>query len=127
MYRALGVVLGKTHEITVVGGITKIKFLQSPGIEEAKAIIDDLAENYPYEKRLWDLSDIVFNWTLEEIKTISEYGKYKFSRPNKLAVYAVDNVSFGEMRQFEVYREEEGKALPRAFRDEQEAIDWLRS
>ena len=119
--------MSETHEITVVDGITKIKFLVDPTVEDCKSIIDDLAENYPYEKRLWDLSDIVFNWTMEEIKTISEYGKYKFTRPNKLAVYAVDNVSFGEMRQFEVYREEEGKALPRAFRDEQEAIDWLNS
>ena len=123
----MGLHLVATHQITVEDGITKIKFLESPCIEEAKAIIDDLADNYPYEKRLWDMSEIIFNWTIEEIKTISEYGKYKFTRPNKLAIYAVDNVSFGEMRQFEVYREEEGKAYPRAFRDQQEAIDWLKS
>ena len=106
-------------------GITEIKFLVSPTLEQVKLIIDDIVENYPYEKRLWDLSEIQFDFTTNEIQQIAEYGKNKFTKPNKLAVFAIDDLSFGEMRQFEVYREEEGKALPRAFRNKQEAIEWL--
>ena len=33
---------------------------------------------------------------------------------------------FGEMRQFEVYREDD-ISVPRVFRDEQIAIEWLNS
>ena len=117
----------KTHLISIEGGITKIKFLVKPSLKDIQNIIDDLAENYPYEKRLWDLSDINFDFTTDEIKIIAEYGKRKFLKPNKLALYATNDLAFGEMRQFQVYREEEEKALPKVFRREQEAIDWLKS
>ena len=119
--------MNKTHIITYIDGITKIKFLVSPSLDLCKSIIDEIVEHYPYEKRLWDLSEIKFNFTHAEIQAIAEYGKEKFTKPNKLAVFALDDLAFGEMRQFEVYRGEEGKALPRAFRNEQDAIDWLNS
>ena len=57
---------------------------------------------------------------------IAEYGKGKFTKPNRLAIYAIKDLAFGEMSQFEVYREEE-KSAPRAFRDEKSAIEWLNS
>lgn len=119
--------MSDTYIINHSEGITEIKFLVPPSLALAKSIIDDIVENYPYEKRLWDLSEIKFNFTLAEIQQISEYGKLKFTKPNKLAIYAIDDLAFGEMRQFMVYREEEGKALPRAFRNKQEAIEWLNS
>lgn len=73
------------------------------------------------------MSEIKFDFTVDEIKQISEYGKMKFTKPNKLAVYALDDLVFGEMRQFMVYREEEGKVFPRAFRNKEEALEWLNS
>ena len=108
-------------------GITEIKFLVSPTYVQVVSIIDDIVENHPYEKRLWDLSEIQFNFTSSEIVQIAEYGKQKFTKPNKLALFALDDLSFGEMRQFMVYREEQSKAIPRAFRNKQEAIEWLNS
>jgi len=116
-----------THIITHKDGITKIKFLVAPSLEQVKSIIDEIVENHPYEKRLWDISEINFDFTTQEIQIIAEYGKQKFIKPNKLAIYAVKDLAFGEMRQFEVYREEENKAIPRVFRNEQEAIKWLNS
>ena len=92
-----------------------------------KKIIDEIVQGYPYEKRLWDLSEIKFDLSLNEIKLISEYGKSKFTKTNKLAIYATNDLAFGEMRQFEVYREEEGKVIPRVFRTKQDAISWLNS
>jgi hypothetical protein len=119
--------MSKTHIITVEDGITRIKFLVNPTFELAKSIIDELAENYPYEKRPWDMNEIKFNFTTAEIQNIAAYGKTKFTKPNKLAVLALDDLSFGEMRQFMVYREEENKAQPFVFRKEEEAIEWLNS
>ena len=108
-------------------GITEIKFLVSPTYVQVVSIIDDIVENHPYEKRLWDLSEIQFNFTSSEIEQIAEYGKQKFTKPNRLALFALDDLAFGEMRQFMVYREEQSKALPRAFRNKQAAIEWLNS
>ena len=119
--------MSSTHIITHENGITKIKFLVNPSFEQVKLIIDEIAENYPYEKRLWDMSEIKFNFTIDEIQRIAAYGKSKFTKPNKLAIFALDDLTFGEMRQFGVYREEKGKSLPRVFRNEQDAIEWLNS
>jgi len=119
--------MDKTYIITHTDGITTIKFLIEPSFEMVKTIINELVENYPYEKRLWDMSEIKFDFTTAEIKMIAEYGKKKFTKPNRLAIYATNDLSFGEMRQFEVYRVEENKSLPKVFRDEKSAIEWLNS
>ena len=119
--------MSNIYLITYENGITKIKFLVNPSFEHVKLIIDEIAESHPYEKRLWDMSEIKFNFTSDEIQRIATYGKLKFTKPNKLAIFALDDLAFGEMRQFEVYREEEGKSLPRVFRNEQDAIEWLNS
>ena len=117
--------MDKTHIITHIDGITTIKFLVKPSFNSVKTIIDEIIESYPYEKRLWDLSEVDFDFTTAEIKMIAEYGKKVFTKPNKLALFATTDLSFGEMRQFEVYREEENKALPKVFRDKASAIEWL--
>ena len=117
----------KIHTITHKEGITKVKFLVAPSYDQVKSIIDEITENYPYEKRLWDISEVDFDFSTTEIQMIAEYGKAKFTKPSKLAVYAVKDLAFGEMRQFEVYREEENKVIPKVFRDEQSAIEWLNS
>ena len=119
--------MSKTHTITHKEGITKVKFLVKPSFNLAKSIIDEIVENYPYDKRLWDLSEIDFDFSTTEIQMIAEYGKARFTKPSKLAIYAVKDLAYGEMRQFEVYREEENKVIPRVFRDEHSAIEWLNS
>jgi len=116
--------MDKTHEIIYEGGVTVVKFIMKPSFDQVKLIIDDISENYSYEKRLWDLSEIDFDFTTEEIRLIAEYGKRKFTKNNKLAVFATSDLAFGEMRQFEVYREEE-ISTPKVFRDKQNAINWL--
>jgi len=41
-----------THIITHKDGITKIKFLVAPSLKQVESIIDEVADGYPYEKRL---------------------------------------------------------------------------
>lgn len=115
------------YSITIDNEITKIQFFENPSYELVKNIIDDLVEKDIYERRLWDLSKIDFNWSTDQLRSIAEYGKKVFSKPNKLALYAPKDLAFGEMRVFEVYREQHGHALPMVFRKEKEAIDWLNS
>ena len=118
--------MSNDYTISHENGITKVKFFIQPTVDLAKQIIDEIVDKYPYDKRLWDISNIEFDFTLAEIKIIAEYGKLKFINPSKIALLAVDDLAFGEMRQFGVYREED-KVHTRVFRNQQEAIDWLNS
>lgn len=111
--------------IDYVNGITRIQFSKKPTYSETKTVIDDIAENYPYEKRLWLLDNIKFDFTMAELQAIAEYGKLKFLKPNKVAIIAPDDLVYGEMRQFMVYREQNEISTARVFRNEQEAIEWL--
>jgi hypothetical protein len=119
--------MSNTHLITHENGFTRVKFLVNPSYEHVKLMINEVAESYPYEKRLWDMSDVKIKFTTGQIKAMAAHGKTKFIKPNKLAIYVVDDLAFGQMRQFEVYREEEGKSESRVFRNEQNAIEWLNS
>lgn len=107
-------------------GITKIKLLVTPSVEMIKSIINELDDNYPCQKRLWDLSEIKFNFNTSDIQIISNYGKRKLNKTTRLALYAIDDLEFGELRQFEAYREEDSMHA-RVFRNEQDAIKWLNS
>ena len=60
--------MSKKYTITYKDGITKIKFLAKPTLDQIKHIIDEIVENYDYEKRLWDLSEIKFDLSTNEIQ-----------------------------------------------------------
>lgn len=117
--------MSKNYQIEYLNGITKVSFNASPTYDDVKIVIDDLSENHPYEKRLWDFSNIKFDFKVYEIDDIAEYGKKKFVKPNILAIIAPDDNAYSEMRIFEVFREQENKSHARVFRNEEEAIKWL--
>ena len=119
-------IMRKQHTIEHFDGITEIRFSQAPTYDDARAAIDDIAANFPYEKRLWDFSNIAFDFTMDELRSIAEYGKMTFTQPNKVAIVAPQDLAFGEMRAFEVYREQRGHAAARVFRTRQEALAWLK-
>jgi len=106
-------------------GITLIKLFEKINYEEGKQLLDEIAANYPYQRRLWDMSEITFDYTMDEIIKIAQYSKKIFTKPNKLAVYTLSDLTYGVIRELEVYREVEGKVESRPFRNKQEAIDWL--
>ena len=117
--------MSNKHQIEDLDGITKILFRDTPTFDEVKTIIDDIAKNYSYERRLWNFSNIDFHFTINELHDIAEYGKVKFVKPNKMAIVSPNiNVDI-EMVIFKVYRTQEGHSKTRAFRTESEAIEWL--
>ena len=120
-----GVSLLEIYKIEHVNGITKIRFKKRPTYSEVASIIDDIAEHFPYEKRLWDLSGSDFDFTMKEIQDIAEYGKTKFVKQNIIALVAPNDLAYGEMRAFAVYREQEGHSVPGVFRTAPEAMNWL--
>jgi hypothetical protein len=117
--------MSKNYEIVFLNDITRVEFLTKPTFEDGIAAIDDIAENYPCEKRLWDLSKTEFDFTLQEIMGIAAHCKSKFTKPGKIAYIASDELVYGEMREMMVYREADPCATVCVFKTEQEAIDWL--
>lgn len=115
--------MSKPYSLEHIDDITSITFFETPSFESMKEVIDDVADNHPYEKRLWYFSGIHYDWSTVELQNISEYAKLKFIRPNKLAIIATDDFIYGIARQFMAYREE--KAGAGVFRTKEEAVMWL--
>ena len=106
-----------------VDGITRIEFSRNPTYSDAQDVI---ADNFPYEKRLWDFSRIKFDFTIEEIKSIAKYGKSKFSKANKLAIVAPDNWTYIELHIFQAHRRQKDLSETRVLlRTVPEAENWL--
>ena len=117
--------MAKHYTIEQVDGITIIVFLKTPTFDEAKEVIDKLAEENSYHFRLWDFSHVLFNFTSVEIQEIALYAKSKFLEKNRIAVVAPQDLAYGILRAFEVYRRQDMHSIPRAFRTKQEALKWL--
>ena len=79
----------------------------------------------PYQKRLWDLSNIKLDLKIYEIDDIAEYGKTLFIKPGKLAIIAPDDNAYNEMRIFEAFRTLQGHTKARVYRSRSEALEWL--
>lgn len=108
-----------------VDGITRIEFSKNPRYSDAQDVIDEIADNFPYEQRLWGFSKIRFDFTVEEIKSITNYGKSKFSKANKLAIVAPDNWAYIELHIFQTHRRQKDLSETRVFRTVPEAENWL--
>jgi len=112
------------YNIQVLEDITYIRFTESPSYDDVVVVLNEIANNYPYEKRLYDLSSIKFDLTYVELQNLTYHGKQLFVKPNKLAAVAPDDLAYGEMHQFSVHRDDE-VCQTRYFRTEPEALQWL--
>ena len=114
----------KNYSVSNDNGITRVDFYSQPTLNEIKAATDELYEKFPYEKRLWNLSNVNLDLSTEELIAIARYGKPKFTKPNKIALFASDDLAYGELRQFAAHREQ-GSSQVQIFRNEEESIAWL--
>jgi len=111
---------------SVEGDITIIRFSRQPVIEENKAVLDELAHNYPQQLRLWDMRDIVIDQGQIELRDIARHAAETFTNDSRAAFVADDDLTFGTLRMFEVYSEQQsGQPRSRVFRSIEEAKDWL--
>lgn len=112
------------YTITSEAGVTRVRLHHQPDFNTIQRIIDDLAENHDYQHRLWDCSDARINMPMDEIRVLSAYERTRLKGPGKLAIIAPDDLTFGEMRAFGVYREDP-LAKVMFFRSEDKALSWL--
>ncbi|GAB5499636.1 MAG: hypothetical protein PsegKO_19470 [Pseudohongiellaceae bacterium] len=110
----------------VENGITIAHFTKAPDIDAVEAILRELAENYPQDLRLWDMRDIVINQTQDELRQVAAHSATTFANPGRIALVASDDLTYGVLRIFEVYNEQETvQSQTRVFRSMEDATRWL--
>jgi len=117
--------MSEKYLIEYKNGVTRIQFFKNPTYAETQTIINDLSENYPYEKRLWILTNVRLNFTRDEIRAIAKYGKIKFIKPNRLALVAPDNWTYIKLHMFQAHRKQKEHSVAKVFRTELKALEWL--
>lgn len=102
-----------------------MRFNATPTYAVLLQIVDELAAQRLYERRLWDFSLAVFDLPSNRVEAFAEYGKAAFARPSKAAFWVPDDLSYGNARVYAVYRGESGRATVGGFREERAALEWL--
>ncbi len=115
------------HRITVESGITWIRFRGAPEYEDFRFATDELASAHPQKRRLWDLRDVAYRLTLEQLVRISDYGKALLTEPCRVAVLVSGDFQYGVGQQFEAVRTVPAHTEVQIFRDEEEAVAWLQA
>lgn len=116
--------MAKVYSIDSQDGVTAVCFSKKPGLDDLCKAIDDVAEHYLCELRLWDFN-CGLDMTENEIRRLAAYGKSKFLKPSKVATVAQKDLAFGVARIHDAYRKDE-LSEQRVFRSEQEARVWLK-
>ena len=114
----------KCFSVKVIDGITITCFFNKPTLLDAKKAMDEALLTAQCRLMLWDLKEGI-DLPAEQLKEIARYGKKVNSLPSRAGIIASDDVSFGLMRIYDAYREQEQHET-RVFRSRQQAIKWLK-
>ena len=104
-------------------GIATIRIDNRPTPADVEQMISN-PQVQACKRRLYVFSDGM-DLSADDIRHLARFSANLEHRAEKIAAVVLDDVSFGLSRMFEVYREDEGTEA-RAFRDETEALQWLR-
>ena len=115
--------MGKKLLVEEMDGITTLRLTRQMTLEEFLGVLDDTLELGLTNRRLWD-ANRHFDFSAEEIRAIANHGKKIWPGAARVAFLAEDDLTFGLLRMFEAFREQENYQT-KAFRDEEEAREWL--
>ena len=104
------------YSVDEVDGITVVRVERRLSLDEFLEVIDRVGSAYDSRRRLWLLAD-TFDLTAGEIEKLADRGRRVWPSPSRVAYVASNDLGYGLLRSFEVYREEEGYDT-RVFRDE---------
>ena len=113
------------YSITSSDGIAIIRFLRELSLEEILDLVDIVADTCTGNRRLWDISRN-FSLDSEGIRQLADRGKQRWTEPARVAFLAENDLAFGLVKIFEVFRNT-GEYQTLVFRDEEEALAWLRA
>ena len=98
--------------------------LNLDGIKQAAAAMWRLVEG-PQIRLLWDLRDAHFDLDTAQLRGLAEFVKRLVPTTEFRSAFVVrEDLEFGLVRMFEVFRETEG-TLTGVFRDKEQAVEWL--
>ena len=104
-------------------GITTIRLQRRLNVEQFFAMLQEVASHEISNRRLWDATKN-FNFSADEIRQIARHVRKVFPRAERVAFVAADDLTFGQVRIFEAFRDPDDFPT-RAFRDEEKAREWL--
>lgn len=112
-----------TYVISTEGDLTIVRFLSDPVVEELSQLIER-SDDFASALELWDLTDRALGFTSQQMRALAELAKAKQRHPEKTAIVADRDVSFGMSRLYCAYRRN-GDGETDVFRDEDAARAWL--
>ena len=104
-------------------GVTTIRISRHLELAEFLDVVDEVAALGTDDRRLWDLR-VCLNYPANEMRIIAARARRHWPGHGRVAYVASGELSYGLMRMFQVFREEEGYQS-RVFRDAQDAEVWL--
>ena len=91
------------------------------------AVLDELLARDIYQLRIFDMREHGYEVSYEHLQAITLYAKQLFRKPNRAAFIVADDSTYGRIRQLMVFREEINHSKAMVFRDENEAVEWLKA
>ena len=104
-------------------GVTTIRLLRLMDVDQFLVMLEEIAKQEIGDRRLWDATRN-FNFSAEEIRQIAVHVRAIFPRAERVAFVAADDLTFGQIRMFEAFRDPDDFPT-RVFRDEPTARAWL--
>ncbi|MDJ0916256.1 MAG: hypothetical protein QNJ05_00745 [Woeseiaceae bacterium] len=111
--------------IKIVDGVVIATYLEPASAEETRQVIRYLASTGNYRRRVWDLSQIDFPFTMDELRELAYYGREVMGEASRIAFVVKDTVGYGSLRAFSTYREGGNNAKTSVFRSLDEAMQWV--
>lgn len=87
-------------------GITTIRLARQLSLEELLRVLDDVTKLGTSNRRIWDATRH-FNFTADEVRSIANHGRILWPSAARVGYVAEDDLTFGLVRMFEVFREQE--------------------
>lgn len=115
------------YALSSENGITVVKPIRTPSVDETLQLIRHIFENESYERRMYDFGGLPFPFSMEDLREFAALGSQLAQKPNRLAVVVRDDVGFGSTRAFGVYRDGDDLTETRVFHNRDEATRWLLS
>ena len=112
------------YTITQEDHFLRVVFHARPTIESAQALIHELQNSHNYIRRLWDLSQIPFDFDLKEIVDTASYGRKVFEQPSLAAFLVSDKEAYEKLRQVYAFRSDD-LLKTGVFIDIEDARNWF--
>ena len=108
-------------------GYLEIVCLRSPTLPEVLSLLKQMSEDATYQRRLWDLGDIELELSFHELISASDFGRSFLKMQNRAAIVASHATTHGIMKQYTLFRDQQGLTELEVFWNKADAKSWLLS